>query len=100
MKSNPTQNLYKRFHSLDSLRGIMMILGIVLHSAIIYSPINNHEISNVLFLKDPISSHISNSFIVDFIHSFRMQIFFILSGFFGAFLYYKKSPLQMIKNSK
>ena len=98
MKSKSTQNLYKRFHSLDSLRGIMMILGIVLHSAIIYSPINSHEISNVLFLKDPISSHISNSFIVDFIHSFRMQIFFILSGFFGAFLYYKKSPLQMIKN--
>lgn len=98
MKYISIEKQNERFHSLDSLRAIMMLLGIVLHSALVYSPINNNEISSVLLLKDPISNHISNGFIVEFIHSFRMQIFFILSGFFGALLFYKKSPRQMIKN--
>jgi hypothetical protein len=49
-------------------------------------------------LKDPLNSHISNGFIVEFIHSFRIQIFFLVAGFFASLLYYEKSPRQMIKN--
>ena len=83
---------------MDSLRATMMILGIVLHSAIIYSPLTVEEIGDTLNLKDPISSNVFNGFIVAFIHSFRLQIFFLVAGFFGALLYYKRSPLKMIKN--
>ena len=32
------------------------------------------------------------------IHVFRMPVFFIVSGFFAAFLFYKKSPTLMILN--
>lgn len=72
-----------------------MMLGIVLHSAITYGTI---DYGNSWILKDPISTHISNDFIVAFIHSFRMQIFFLVAGFFGALLFYDRSPAEMIKN--
>ena len=83
----------ERLHSLDSLRAIMMMLGLVLHSAATYSidvgdwPIN-----------DPKAMSYSNDFIVGLIHSFRMPIFFLIAGFFGSMLFYEKTPLKMIKN--
>ena len=85
----------ERLHSLDSLRAIMMLLGLVLHSAITYG-INDY--GNGWSLKDPASTHLSNDFIVSFIHTFRMQIFFFVSGFFGAMLFYERNPLKMIEN--
>jgi hypothetical protein len=88
----------KRIHSLDSLRAVMMILGIVLHSAVTYSPLDMDTRLGIFQLKDPLNSHISNGFIVEFIHSFRIQIFFLVAGFFASLLYYEKSPRQMIKN--
>jgi glucan biosynthesis protein C len=36
--------------------------------------------------------------LVDFIHTFRMPTFFIMSGFFAALLFYKKGAKEMIKN--
>ena len=88
----------KRIHSLDSLRAVMMILGIVLHSAVTYSPLDMDTRLGIFQLKDPLNSHISNGFIVEYIHSFRIQIFFLVAGFFASLLYYEKSPRQMIKN--
>ena len=76
----------------------MMILGIVLHSAVTYSPLDMDTRLGIFQLKDPLNSHISNGFIVEFIHSFRIQIFFLVAGFFASLLYYEKSPRQMIKN--
>lgn len=75
-----------------------MILGIVLHSAVTYSPLDMDTRLGIFQLKDPLNSHISNGFIVEFIHSFRIQIFFLVAGFFASLLYYEKSPRQMIKN--
>ena len=83
----------ERLHSLDSLRAIMMMLGLVLHSAATYSisvgdwPINDTSALNY-----------SNDFIVGLIHSFRMPIFFLVAGFFGSMLFYERAPLKMIKN--
>ena len=76
----------------------MMILGIVLHSAVTYSPLDMDTRLGIFQLKDPLNSHISNGFIVEFIHSFRIQVFFLVAGFFASLLYYEKSPRQMIKN--
>ncbi|WP_298424894.1 acyltransferase family protein [uncultured Kordia sp.] len=84
-----------RIHSLDSLRAIMMILGLVLHSALTYN-VTNH--GNVWNIKDPESTHIATDFLVLLIHSFRMPIFFLIAGFFGAMLFYERTPLKMIKN--
>ena len=75
-----------------------MLLGIVLHSAVTYSPLDMDIRLGIFQLKDPLNSHISNGFIVEFIHSFRIQIFFLVAGFFASLLYYEKSPRQMIRN--
>lgn len=85
----------ERLHSLDSLRAIMMLLGLVIHSSVTYGAVNY---GGAWFLKDPGTTHVSNDFIVFFIHAFRMQIFFMVAGFFGAMLFYERSPIKMIKN--
>ena len=83
----------ERLHSLDSLRAIMMMLGLVLHSAATYSiDVGDWPIS------DPKTMSYSNDFIVGLIHSFRMPIFFLVAGFFGSMLFYERTPLKMIKN--
>lgn len=85
----------ERLHSLDSLRAIMMLLGLVLHSAITYGNINY---GGAWGIKDPNTTHLSNDIIVVFIHAFRMQTFFLVAGFFGALLFYERGTLKMIKN--
>ena len=49
-------------------------------------------------MKDTEATSLSNDFIVNFIHSFRIQIFFMVAGFFGAMLFYERTPLMMVKN--
>lgn len=85
----------ERLHSLDSLRAIMMLLGIVLHATDTYLV---KDLGEVWPLQDLKATHWSNDFIAFFIHSFRMQIFFVVSGFFGAMLFYERRPSAMIKN--
>jgi len=85
----------KRIHSLDSLRALMMLLGLVLHSAITYTVF---YYGDSWPLKDTESKHLINDFLVFLIHAFRMPIFFFISGFFGAMLFYERHPLIMIKN--
>ena len=83
----------KRYYAFDSLRATMMILGVVIHSSMSYSssndmmwPLRAKDTSDVFY------------YLVDFIHSFRMPVFFLIAGFFGAFLFYEKGPEQMLKN--
>lgn len=85
----------ERLHSLDSLRAIMMLLGLVIHSAVTYG---NIDWGPAWVLKDPIATHAFNDYIVAIIHLFRMPIFFLVAGFFGAMLFYERKPLKMIKN--
>jgi peptidoglycan/LPS O-acetylase OafA/YrhL len=85
----------ERIHSLDSLRAIMMLLGLVLHSALTYNVINHGEAWS---LKDPESNTIITDSIVFIIHFFRMPIFFLVAGFFGSMLFYERNPIKMIKN--
>ena len=84
-----------RIHSLDSLRAIMMLLGVILHSALTYNITNHGEVWN---LKDPETTNIATDFLVLLIHSFRMPIFFLIAGFFGAMLFYERKPMKIISN--
>ena len=90
-KSHKTE----RIHSLDSLRAIMMLLGLVLHSALTYNVTFHGE---AWALKDPETTHIFSDYLVFLIHSFRMPIFFVVAGFFGSMLFYERQPMQMVKN--
>ena len=74
-----------RYHGLDALRGIAMLLGIVLHAALPYIP--NVE---AFWPADESSSHVIN-IIFQFIHIWRMPLFFILAGFFAKLVISRKS---------
>jgi surface polysaccharide O-acyltransferase-like enzyme len=74
-----------RYHGLDALRGMAMLLGIVLHAALPYIP--NVE---AFWPADDSSSHVINT-IFQFIHIWRMPLFFILAGFFANLIISKKS---------
>ena len=70
----------RRYYALDALRGVMMMLGIVLHASMFYLAKPP--------LPLPTDAHTSIVFdaIVLFIHSFRMPLFFVLAGFFTSLL--------------
>jgi glucans biosynthesis protein C len=84
----------RRYIGLDALRGFMMLLGIVVHSAMLYlasPPValplptdkNNSEVFDVL---------------VDFIHSFRMPLFFLVAGFFAALMFERRGMKATLRN--
>ncbi len=93
MKTIPHKT--ERIHSLDSLRAIMMLLGLVIHSALTYGVV---DYGSGWSLKDSGATHLSNDYIASFVHAFRMQIFFVVAGFFGALLFYERLPFKMVKN--
>lgn len=75
-----------RYHGLDALRGIAMLLGIVLHAAIPYYP----DLPRDSWPTDRNSSEIIR-LIMDFIHMWRMPVFFMLAGFFANLIISRKS---------
>ena len=83
--TKPVQDNSIRYHGLDALRGMAMLLGIVLHAALPYMP--NVE---AFWPADESSSHVINT-IFQFIHIWRMPLFFILAGFFANLIISKKS---------
>lgn len=82
-----------RFHALDALRATMMLLGLVLHSAESY---NMGE--DDIWPRDPHASDILLNYLNTLIHVFRMPVFFLVAGFFGAMLFYQRGPAAMINN--
>ena len=74
-----------RYHGLDALRALAMAMGIVLHAALPYFftdgfwPADDHS--------KPIKA------IFEFIHIWRMPVFFILSGFLSALVINRRSTI-------
>lgn len=83
-----------RLHGLDVLRGIAMLLGIVLHGSIAYQ-------AGTRFVEwiDDTAYH---AYIFDWlyltINSFRMQLFFLLAGFFSHMLIQRKGMRYFARN--
>ena len=78
-----------RIHGLDLLRGILMLLGIVLHCAMRGEWYDHENAAATAF---------TLTGIVDTIHTFRMPAFFLISGFFGALLWQKRGAGPMMGN--
>jgi peptidoglycan/LPS O-acetylase OafA/YrhL len=81
----------RRYYGLDALRGVAMLLGIVLHTAMFYMA------SEIIPIADPQRSPVFDV-VVLFIHSFRMPLFFLLSGFFAALLVEKYGLKRAYRN--
>lgn len=84
---------HQRLHGLDFLRASMMLLGIVLHGAQMYMTMH----LGFDYYKDPQLSPIMDGLLI-FINTFRMPVFFFLSGFFTALLYQRYAMGGMWSN--
>jgi glucans biosynthesis protein C len=84
----------RRYYGLDALRGAMMLLGVVLHSATLYLAAPP---PHVPLVTDPNKSLVMDA-IFDFIHAFRMPLFFVLAGFFTALLVEKRGVAGAYRN--
>lgn len=69
----------QREYFLDSIRAWLMLLGIPFHISLIYS-------SHIWHINSATPSWGLTLF-NDFIHSFRMQVFFVISGYFSYMLF-------------
>ena len=90
-----TTTIKVRYYAFDQLRAIMMMLGIMVHVGATYVVRDIHE-------THPIKDLLSTTLIMDatsgFIHTFRMPLFFVISGFFTAMLFFEKGPEDMLRN--
>lgn len=83
----------KRLFALDALRAVMMLLGLVIHTGVTFMPFHS-----------PVRTIQANETwvgffpIINLIHSFRMPVFFIVGGYFGSLLFFRKGPVTMLLN--
>lgn len=81
-----------RYHGLDALRAWAMSLGIVLHAAWIMVP------GEAGAPATDASAHSFFDWLCLAIHTFRMQLFFVMAGFFACLLLRKRGVLKFVKN--
>jgi hypothetical protein len=81
----------ERLHALDSLRATAMLLGIVLHAGVSLAPIP------VPWPVRDVSRGEGFVAMLAFIHGFRMQVFFLLAGFFGHLLWRRLGTRGFLK---
>lgn len=91
--SSPSSSDSSRYHGLDALRAAMMFLGLALHGAASYMT----EATDAWGFKDPSTSELFD-LVVFTIHIFRMPVFFVLAGFFGALLFARRGAREFLGN--
>ncbi|MBT4099962.1 MAG: hypothetical protein HOM68_02150 [Gemmatimonadetes bacterium] len=74
----------ERLHALDSLRAVMMMLGLVLHSAVTYT---DSDLGSAWSLKDPDSTSQWFDLLSGYIHAYLVR-----DSFVGAFLNGRRYP--------
>mgnify|MGYP001821795047 FL=1 len=84
---------HERFHSLDLLRAVMMTLGIVFHGVQMYYVMLGADD----YYRDPSRSYSMDAILI-FTNTFRMPVFYMLSGFFAALLMERRGMGGMLQN--
>jgi hypothetical protein len=79
----------RRYHNLDLYRGVLMVLGVWIHTAIVY-------LGGPFTDQSQLAADVVFKPLVYFIHLFRMPAFFVLSGFFGAMLWARRGPRALL----
>lgn len=77
----------QRFHALDALRAYAMLAGIALHLAIYFLPF--HFTGS----KREYTGHDLFTYFVYMTHMYRMQVFFLMAGFFARLVFRRKGYL-------
>jgi hypothetical protein len=81
----------ERYHFLDGLRGGAMLLGLILHGILSFAGIPIWPAMDVRSEPEVILP------IMGWIHGFRMQLFFLVSGFFTAMMWQKRGGKALVK---
>ena len=68
----------ERYHSLDALRAVALLLGIFLHSALAYIPGPGFG-----WAVQDRSTHAFFGVAILVVHAFRLEVFFLIAGFFA-----------------
>jgi peptidoglycan/LPS O-acetylase OafA/YrhL len=84
----------ERLHSLDALRAIALLLGVVLHSAMSFIP--SPVIPIWIVADNQPTPILSMTFF--FIHLFRMAAFFLIAGYFAHMLLERHGTWGFVKN--
>jgi glucan biosynthesis protein C len=89
-----------RFHGLDLLRAMAMLMGLIFHAPMLYYiPImadgfQDFGVSSATM--PPMEAWLSAT--VYWLHSWRMTVFFMISGFFTALVISRHTPKEFIKD--
>ena len=81
-----------RLHYMDSLRAMAMFLGLVLHAAVLFSDFSSG------FFRSHNEPSMFLRYVMELIHVFRMELFFLVAGFFSVLLLQKRGLNYYIKN--
>ena len=82
MPNPESKSSLPRYHSIDSLRAVTMLLVLIFHVAIVYIPFDTDLVPYQDAQRSPLLG-----WVVLFTRLFHMPIFFLVAGFFAAFLY-------------
>lgn len=82
--------LNTRYHDLDALRAFAMLLGVFLHASLSFMP-NMWPISDLY-------QHELVGLFLHTIHGFRMQMFFLICGFFSLMMWRKYGAAGLLKH--
>ena len=77
-----------RYHDLDAVRAVAMLLGIVLHAALAYT-------GGWWIVRD-VDSWGGFGTVTELIHGFRMPLFFLVSGYFTAMLWRRRGMAALV----
>jgi fucose 4-O-acetylase-like acetyltransferase len=86
---NQAAFMSERRHDLDALRSFAMLLGLALHASFSFfsAPWPVHDSSQNILI----------GLVYVAIHGFRMQLFFLLSGFFTMLLFRRRGMKSLLK---
>jgi peptidoglycan/LPS O-acetylase OafA/YrhL len=82
-----------RIHYLDNLRALAMLLGVYLHGAFAYA-----EPSRSIWIATNPQGNVAIDASIWWIHLFRMELFFLLSGFFAKLMIQRKGLKPFLWN--
>ena len=83
----------ERYHGLDFVRAMAMLLGVVIHTCCFFR-------DDILFgwVAGEYEGDSLNTFTVKFIHFFRMQLFMLLAGFFAELVCQRKGMTHLFRD--
>lgn len=85
-----TKTIHQRYHGLDLLRSVAMLLGLPHHALLIYIiPGLARELGFWGFIP---SLGLEIHFVNSWVHAWRMPTFFLLAGFFAVLVLQRKNP--------